>query len=416
MLSVEKVVLDSIYSLAFTHRLLAVNQIGLLHIDPLEQKVRLTQVKNQCNISELLFLSTCNRVEFMMVTKDEVTKPSIQRFLMQLYPTLTEIELENFSAHCEIYAGQNAVNHIFSVASSIDSMVLGEREIITQVRNAYELSRKNNLTGDFLRIVIKHTIETAKRVYTETSIATKPVSVVSLAYHKLKSHRLDLNSRILIIGAGATNSNLCRFLKKHGFKNFTVCNRTVSKAEELAKELNGKYLSLTELQTYKAGFDILLTCTATDHHLIGQPMYEQILNGEEGKKMVIDLAIPQDLNPEILSNNEINYISINLLQKESNDNLRERAKELESVELILSEAINSFEYVLKERSVELAMKEVPKQIKEIKSTAVNQVFKDEIDSMDDHSKEVLGKILGYMEKKYISGPMKLAKDILIQNS
>jgi glutamyl-tRNA reductase len=145
-------------------------------------------------------------------------------------------------------------------------------------------------------------------------------------------------------------------------------------------------------------------------------MYEQILNGEEDKKMVIDLAIPQDLNPEILSNNEINYISINLLQKESNDNLRERAKELESVELILSEAINSFEYVLKERSVELAMKEVPKQIKEIKSTAVNQVFKDEIDSMDDHSKEVLEKILGYMEKKYISGPMKLAKDILIQNS
>ena len=183
-----------------------------------------------------------------------------------------------------------------------------------------------------------------------------------------------------------------------------------------AKELNGNHLSLSDLPNFKGGFDILLTCTATDHHLISQNLYEQLLNGEKDKKMVIDLAIPQDLNPEIHSKNQINYISIDLLQKESNDNLRERAKEIENVELILSEAINSFEYILKERSVELAMMEVPKKIKEIKSIAVNQVFKDEIDSMDEYSKEVLEKILGYMEKKYISGPMKLAKDILIQNS
>ena len=408
--------LNSFYSLAFTHRLLSVNQIGLLHIDPLDQKSRLSLVKTECNISELLFLSTCNRVEFMLVTSQEINSSFITVFLTKLYPSLTDVELQNFSSNCELYASHNAVNHIFSVASSIDSLVLGEREIITQVRNAYELSHKNNLTGDFLRLVVKHTIETAKRVYTETSIATKPVSVVSLAYHKLKSQRLDLNARILIIGAGTTNSNLCRFLKKHGFKNFTVCNRTESKAKELAKELNGNYLSLADLPNYSSGFDILLTCTATDHNLISENLYKQILNGETDKKIVIDLAIPQDLNLEIPFKNEISYVSIELLQKESNENLRERAKEIESVELILSEAIKSFEYVLKERSVELAMIEVPKKIKEIKSIAVNQVFKDEIDSMDDNSKEVLEKVLGYMEKKYISGPMKLAKDILIQNS
>ncbi len=412
----EKVALDSFYSLAFTHRLLPVTKIGLLHIDPIDQKNRLAKIKNDCAISELLFLSTCNRVEFMFVTSQEVSNEFILDLLAKLYPAFTSEELMEFSENCEIYAGQNAVTHIFSVASSIDSMVLGEREIITQVRNAYELSQKNNLTGDFLRIVIKHTIETAKRVYTETSIATKPVSVVSLAYHKLKSHRLDLNSRILIIGAGTTNSNLCRFLKKHGFKNFTVCNRTVSKAEELAKELNGKHLSLADLSNYREGFDILLTCTATDHHLLGQDMYNALLQGDTDKKMVIDLAIPQDINPEVIAKNEINYISIDLLQKESNNNLKERAKEIENVEIILSEAISSFGYVLKERTVELAMKDVPKQIKEIKSTAINQVFKDEIDSMDEYSKEVLEKILGYMEKKYISGPMKLAKDILIQKS
>lgn len=408
--------IDSFYSLAFTHRLLAVNQIGLLHIDPYDQKLRLSKVKNEFKISELLFLSTCNRVEFMIVTSSEVNITFVQDFLKKLYKTFTENELHNFSTNFELYRGKKAVNHIFSVASSVDSMVLGEREIITQVRNAYELSKKNNLTGDLLRIVIKNTIETAKRVYTETSIATKPVSIVSLAYHKLKSQRLDLNSRILIIGAGGTNSNLCRFLKKHGFKNFTVCNRTLSKAKELAEELNGSYLSLTDLNTYTSSFDILLSCTATDRHFIGRNMYKQILNGEQDKKIVIDLAIPQDLDPEVLRFNDINYISVDLLQKESNDNLQERAKEIKSVETILLESINSFEHVLKERCVELAMRDVPKQIKEIKSIAVNQVFRDDIESMDDHSKKVLEKILGYVEKKYISGPMKLAKDILIQNS
>jgi glutamyl-tRNA reductase len=219
---VEKAVLDSFYSIAFTHRLLAVNQIGLLHIDPIDQNLRLTNLKSKSSISELLFLSTCNRVEFMLVTNEKVTNSFVENLLLTLYPNFSDVQLREFSTNCEIYSGQKAVNHIFSVASSIDSMVVGEREIITQVRNAYELSRKNNLTGDFIRILIKHTIETAKRVYTETSIATKPVSVVSLANHKLKSHGLNLNSRILIIGAGTTNSNLCRFLKKHWSSSGTM--------------------------------------------------------------------------------------------------------------------------------------------------------------------------------------------------
>lgn len=408
--------LEYFHIIAFTHRQLEVNQIGLLHISVEEQKERLQKIKSSLHLSELLFLSTCNRVEFMFVSSKGISVDFAHDFLAQLYPDFQDEQLNLFAENHEFYSGEAAVNHLFSVASSIDSMVVGEREIITQVRNSFEESSKNGLTGDFIRLLIKHTIETAKRVYTETSIATKPVSVVSLAYHKLKGHNLDLNARILIIGAGVTNSNLSRFLKKHGFTNFAVFNRTFSKAEQLARELKGTAYPLTELQHYTAGFDVLLTCTGTDHHLIGLPMYNHLNQSETHKKVVIDLAIPQDLHPEIVDKYDVNYISVDVLQKESNQNLKERAKEIQHVEEILNEAIFSFNYLLKERSVEIAMREVPKQVKEIKSIALNQVFKQEIESLDDSSKEVLEKVLHYMEKKYISGPMKLAKDIMIKNA
>ena len=408
--------LDSFHIIAFTHRQLEVNQIGMLHIDGNDQKQRLQTVKSVLEIDELLFLSTCNRVEFMFTTQQLINDEFISQFISTLYPHMEDTKKMIFSSNNEIYSGEEAVNHLFSVASSIDSMIVGEREIITQVRGAYDQSNEQGLTGDFLRILIKHTIETAKRVYTETSIATKPVSVVSLAYHKLKLNKLPLDTRIVIVGAGMTNTNLCRFLKKHGFSNFTVFNRTVSKAEQLAKEIKGKALPLSELQQYAEGFDVLLTCTGTDHHLIGLPLYEHLLQQESTSKIVIDLAIPQDLHPDIIEKYPVNYISVDVLQKESNQNLKERSKEIQHVEEILADALNTFNYIVKERSVELAMREVPKQVKEIKSTAMNEVFKLEIESMDDYSKEILEKVLGYMEKKYISGPMKLAKDILIKNT
>ena len=412
----KRAVLDSFHIIAFTHRQLEVNQIGLLHIDAEDQQKRLHTLKLALGLDELLFLSTCNRVEFMFTTEQTLQDSFITQFFSVLYPQMEDAKRQLFSINNEIYSGEEAVNHLFSVASSIDSMIVGEREIITQVRNAYDQSNKQGLTGDFIRLVIKHTIETAKRVYTETSIATKPVSVVSLAYHKLKATKLNLDARILIVGAGVTNTNLCRFLKKHGFTNFTVFNRTLSKAEQLAKEIKGKALPLTELQHHSAGFDVLLTCTGTDHHLIGMPLYSHLLQQESEKKTIIDLAIPQDIHPDIIEKHPVNYISVDLLQKESNQNLKERSKEIQHVEEILAEALFSFNYLVKERSVELAMRDVPKQVKEIKLTAMNEVFKQEIESMDEYSKEVLEKVLGYMEKKYISGPMKLAKDILIKNA
>ena len=402
--------------MAFTHRNLEVTKIGLLHIEKEAQAERLNHLKRELGLSELCFLSTCNRVEFTIVNPGSWDENTTSRLLNTLYPEFSESQISEFSQKVEHYAEASAVDHALAVASSIDSMIVGEREIITQVRTAFEACRDAGLTNDFIRLLMKQVIQTAKRVYTETSIASKPVSVVSLAYHQLKKYNIPLTARILFIGAGVTNTTMARFLKKHGFKHFVVFNRTFEKAQILAEEIKGIPLSLTDLKNYQLGFDVIITCTGSDNHVLTKEIYEQILIGETDKKIVIDLAIPQDLDPEILNKHSVDYISIEYLQRISNQNLKERTKEIQHVEEILKEGFTEFLSLLKERNVERAMSEVPQQIKSIKASALNDVFREDIENLDPQSREVLEKVIGYMEKKYISGPMKLAKKIILNNA
>jgi glutamyl-tRNA reductase len=405
---------NSFHIIAFTHRNLDVSEVGKLHIELDNQQQRLTHLKESCHLSELMFLSTCNRVEYVFCTEELVSKDFITKFFNELYPEMPSAELEKFIKAAQVFSALAAVEHILQVASSIDSMIVGEREIITQVRNAFEASKKQGLTGDFIRLIIRHTVETAKRVYTETSIATKPVSVVALAYHTLRDMNIKLDARVLIIGAGMTNTNMGKFLKKHGFKNFAVFNRTFSKAENLAKDLNGTAYPLTELATYDKGFDIIITCTGSENHIITEEIYANLLQGESSKKVVIDIAIPHDLDKSIVDKYHVTHISVDHLQKISEQNLKERSKEIFHVEEILKEAIYDFQQISRLRKVEIAMREVPLMVKDIKSTAMNHVFKNELETLNDDSREVLEKIIEYMEKKYMSVPMKMAKEILLK--
>jgi len=408
--------LEHFHSIAFTHRHLDVNVIGQLHIEAEDQHHRLGLLKENIDLKELMFLSTCNRVEFLIVGFQDPTAEFLSTMLTYLYPDKSKDLIQTWVQGVEITSGKAAVEHVLKVASSIDSMVVGEREIITQVRNAFESCRANVLTGDLIRLIMRHTIETAKKVYTETSIATKPVSVVSLAYHRLRDMNISLDARIIIIGAGVTNNNMARFLKKHGYKNFVIFNRTVAKAQKLAADLHGEAYPLSELAAYKGGFDIIISCTGADSHIITPEIYESLLQEEKTRKVVIDIALPQDLDPQIVQHYPVTHISVNVLQKISNENLKERSKEIGHVEDILNDAMIDFETMYRTRKVELAMREVPEKVKEIRSTAVNEIFKKEIENMDEQSREVLEKVLGYMEKKYMSVPMIMAKDILINKN
>jgi len=258
-------------------------------------------------------------------------------------------------------------------------------------------------------------VKTAKEVYTHTNISKNPISVVSLAYRKLRDLKLTTNARILIIGAGETNRNLSKYLQKHKFTNFAVFNRTISKARELAADLKGEAYSLDALKTYKKGFDAIITCTSSTEPILTTEVYTSLLNGENAKKTIVDLAVPNDTAPEVLKNFQVNYIEVQSLNEVAKRNLQERYDELTHAEGIISQNIAAFTVELKQRRIEVAMRQVPEKIKEIRNTAINSVFAEEVQGMDQQSRDVLEKVINYMEKKYISVPMIMAKDILINN-
>lgn len=403
----------SLKIIAFTHKTTDIDSIGQLHVDDTQREFRLKQLKELSEINELMYLSTCNRVEFVFVNDKAIDSNFLQKFFLSFN---AQADVQWMQNNCATYEGEHAVKHLFHLASSLDSLVIGEREIITQVRNAYDECVKFGITGDTIRLAIKHTIQAAKEVYTKTDIAKNPVSVVSLAYRTLREFNLKNNARFIIIGAGETNTNMAKFLSKHGFENFSVYNRTFSKAEKLAEQLKGKAFPLSELQNRTEGFDVLLTCTGSEGAIVNSELYSTLLAGENNKKIVIDLAIPADIDAQVLQDFSLHYIGIESLKEKAEENLRKREKELSLCTEIIENNWKEFEEVFAERQVIKAMQEVPQKVKEIRQHAVENVFAKEIEGLDAQSKEVLDKVLAYMEKKYISGPMVMAKEIMLNKT
>jgi len=399
--------------IAFTHSGLGLDEIGKFHIETESVVKRMNKIKSEMNISEIMYLSTCNRVEFIFVADDEVNSEFIALFLKAFDSDWDQHTIHHFVCQVKNWNGINAVNHLIEVASSVDSMVIGEREIITQVRNAYDFAKENNLSGDIIRVVIRQTIETAKKVYTNTIIAAKPVSVVSLAYHNLVEKNVATNARILVVGSGVTNTNMCRFLKEQGYTNFTIYNRTISNTEELARVTSGSAKPLSEISNHETGFDILLTCTGSTLPVIDSTLYKKIVGKDNTKKVIIDLAMPCDVDAKVIEKFDVDYISIEFLKTIADNNLKERRKELIKVRQIIYDSVEEFKEIFKMRQVELKMRSIPERVKEIRATAVNQVFSKEMSSLDANSKEILGKILDYMEKKYVSVPMLMAKEMAL---
>lgn len=398
--------------IALTHKNLPLENIGEFHLSDEKRNDVLAQIKANMGMEEIMFLSTCNRVEIIFTLPHFVCPGVTGQILHIIRPDFSAEQIKELAQKAERYNGPEAIEHVLRVASSLDSVVIGEREIITQLRKAYEECHAAHLTGDHLRLVNRHAILTAKEIFTHTDLSKKPVSVVSLAWQEFREKNIAPDARILLVGAGQIIRNFSKFLFENGYTNLVIANRTLSNAQSLADSFGGTAISLDQLSQYADGFAALVSCTGSEDTIISAELFAQMSQGKKGL-LAIDLALPADIDQDVIAAQEVVYVGMKEIQTKASANIGFRAQALADCEPIIQSGIKEYERAFHERRVERAMRTIPETIKEIKNTALGTVFAEDLENLDENSRELLEKILQYMEKKYISVPMKMAREVLL---
>jgi len=393
--------------LTVTHHNVKLNTLGhyAFSCEDTELPDHLFSLKDHTEIEEIMYLSTCNRIMYFFYTDQKIDTAFTTAFFRQVNP---EIDAGLLS-EVRHYEGREALNHVFEVAASMNSLVVGEREILRQLREAYQKCYDLKLTGDHLRIAMTAAVEGAKEIYARTRIGEKPVSIVSLAIQKLLRHKISRNARILLVGAGQTNTLVVKFLRKHEFKNITIFNRSLDRAKQLAGIIKGRGAALKDLPNYKEGFDVMIICTGATGALVNSELYNQLLQGETDPKLLIDLAIPNNIDREVVNEFNVQYIEIEDLRNLAKENLSFRQNEVVKGRKMLKKKIDSFTELHRQRQIVKAMKNVPEEIKAVKSHAINKVFKKDMENLDEDTKDLINRMMDYMEKQCIGIPMKAVK-------
>ncbi len=402
--------LQHFHILTLTHRNAKLKEIGELVAafeggDGLRK--RLTRLREEGMVQEVFYASTCNRLLLLFTTDRMVDEAFKLDLLTESVPGLE---------HLRHLSGLRAIKHLYEVAGSIDSLVVGERQILGQLRECQERCRNWGLIGDDLRIITNQAVLAAKDIYANTRIGEKSVSVVSLSMQELQRHAPSRKSRILVVGAGQTNVLVTKFLRKQGYSNVTVANRTPERARQLASGFsNGRAIRLSDLDSYREGFDVLFVCTAAAQALITPERFSGLLAGEPAEgKIVVDLGVPADVAEATVQVYPFTYISIEHLRVLAQENMDFRRREVELAQAIVERHLNETETLYQTRLIERAMSEVPQRIKQIRHTAVNKIFRKELADLDPETRELMDRMMLYMEKRCIGIPMQAAREAVVR--
>jgi glutamyl-tRNA reductase len=301
-------------------------------------------------IKEGLFLSTCNRVEALLTTG---TPEEAKRWVISLMSSLGSIPEERLSQNLYTFEDMDAVAHIFRVASSLDSMVVGEPQILGQIKDAYIQATRQKTSGVILNRLMHKAFHVAKRVRTETGISEAAVSISYAAVQLAKKifHVLD-NKKVLLIGAGEMAELAARHLLSHGVSSMVVANRTFDRAVRVAEIFDAHPVSFEEIESQLAEVDIVVTSTASPGYVI---IHEQVKNSLRKRRnrplFFIDIAVPRDVQPEVNSLENVYVYDIDDLKGVIELNMGQRKQEAIKAERVVREEVVKFERWLKTLAV-----------------------------------------------------------------
>jgi glutamyl-tRNA reductase len=292
-------------------------------------------------IEEAMILSTCNRAEIITMTEDA---SAAQETIIKAIGRIHGVEPDPFREFLYVKQGAEAVRHVFRVASSLDSMVVGEPQILGQVKEAYRRATTVNATGPILNRLMHRAFFTAKRIRTETGVGLAAVSVAYAAVELARKILGELKDKaIMLIGAGEMAELAARHLRNHAEKPVVVVNRTYENACELAGKLRGKAVPMDQLSDGLATADVVITSTGSCEPLLTAVQMKQVMRARRFRPIfLIDIAIPRDIEPAANDIDGVYLYNIDDLQSVVQENLGERMQEALRGETIVNDEVTKF--------------------------------------------------------------------------
>lgn len=304
-------------------------------------------------IEGCVILSTCNRTEIYLSYEYQTDYIRLKGFVENWLGQFQNINFEQYKNLFYWYDGQQAVEHLMAVASGLDSMIIGEPQILGQVKVAYTIAQKNHCLSVTLEKLFQNIFHVAKFVRSQTNIGSNTASMAyaaCLIAHKLFTDTTKLN--VMLVGAGETIELISRYLKPHGFNHVLVANRTRENALKLASFIGAEIISLPDIANRLKDVDIIISSTASPLPIIDKGMVEHTLQARNYQRMLfIDLAVPRDIEQEINELDNIHLYTIDDLQKTVESNLEQRAIAAQKAQYIIQEQAEQFTDWLKARHV-----------------------------------------------------------------
>lgn len=395
-------VLDAVNSLGLNHRTAPVEIRERFNFSNDRVASILRRLRNYDNIPEAMLLSTCNRTElYMVIENPHEAIPFIKSLLKHLAGEHYQSEyFYNLN-------GTNCVKHLFRVASSLDSLIVGEGQILSQIKNAYHIARINGMTDTILNTIMNKAIAVGKRVRTETKIAYSSVSVSSAAVDLAIKILGDLSkAQILVVGAGHMSELTAQHLLDKGAQTICVSNRHYERAQDLADKFHGTAIPYRAMFEHAADADIIITSTGAPHYVLTAENLGPLLPKRNGRPLIlIDIAVPRDVDPRLADVDGVTIYNIDDLEGVVDTNKNFREKEAHVAEQIISEEIGA----LKERLRYYTMRPVMVQLHDKMNFLRQKVLKKafiKMPELTDHEKRIIDLMTQRLEHKFLREPMK----------
>ena len=386
------------------------------HVAPIEFREKLAfsdeqlieflqRLRESDQVQEAVILSTCNRVEVYAVANSVRNADAAAKLLVECLARYHQISVESLKKGCYLHKNLETIQHLFRVISSLDSMVVGESQILGQVKTAYDLSRSADGVGTILNRLFTKAFSVGKRIRSETTITSGAVSISYAAVELAKKIFNTLEGKtVAIIGAGEMSELTAKHLVANGVSNVIVANRTYERAVKIAEKFNGTPLAYDSDLGFLIDADIVISSTDAPYYLIKRQPLAGIMRRRKHRYMfLIDIAVPRDIDPDVSKIDHAFLYNIDDLEAVVASNLKDRQQEAVRAEQIVSEEAKRFYSQLQTFQVNPTIKALHQQFRQIADTELQACFYKS--TLSDQQEAVVASMTQAIVKKLLHHPM-----------